>query len=145
MCLIIIWELHVLMLPNKNRSFINNAIKGIKSLKKKIQYFSILIQYFKGYLRHKTIFSQYVSSEAQINPLNAKVEQRFAGQINWLVFIWWQYWRLMSWESFCFAEELCSMIYQICDVMMSMSTWEKVHFLMYLLNHNLRSPNLGNW
>ena len=28
------------------------------------------------------------------------------------------------------------MIYQICDVMMSISTWDKAHFWIYLLNHN---------
>ena len=27
-------------------------------------------------------------------------------------------------------------IYKICDVMMSISTWDKVHFWLYLLNHN---------
>ena len=26
-------------------------------------------------------------------------------------------------------------IYQICDVMMSISSWEKVHFRKYILNH----------
>ena len=29
------------------------------------------------------------------------------------------------------------MIYQICDAMMSISTWDKVHFWVYLLNNNL--------
>ena len=28
------------------------------------------------------------------------------------------------------------MIYQICDVMMSISKWDRVHFWIYLLNHN---------
>ena len=28
------------------------------------------------------------------------------------------------------------MIYQICDVMMSISTWGRVHFWIYLLKHN---------
>ena len=28
------------------------------------------------------------------------------------------------------------MIYQICDVMMSIRTLDQVHFLIYLLNHN---------
>ena len=50
---------------------------------------------------------------------------------------------------FCFIEKLCSvlkilsfyifnhpMIYQICDVMMSNSIWDRVHFWIYLLNHN---------
>ena len=33
------------------------------------------------------------------------------------------------------------MIYQICDVMMSINTWGKVHFWIYLLNQN--SPKLS--
>ena len=49
---------------------------------------------------------------------------------------------------FCFVEKLCSvfwdiqafvyhtMLYQICDVIMSISTWDKVHFLIHLLNNN---------
>ena len=28
------------------------------------------------------------------------------------------------------------MIYQICDVMMSISTWDRVHFWIYFLSHN---------
>ena len=28
------------------------------------------------------------------------------------------------------------MIYQICDAMMSISTWDMVHFWIYLLSHN---------
>ena len=35
------------------------------------------------------------------------------------------------------------MIYQICDVMMSISTWDRVHFWIYLLNHN--SSNHQTW
>ena len=31
------------------------------------------------------------------------------------------------------------MIYQICDVMMTIKTWDRVHFWIYLLNHNLSS------
>ena len=48
---------------------------------------------------------------------------------------------------FCFIEKLCSvlkifkflyhpMIYQIWDVMMSISTWDRMHFLIFLLNRN---------
>ena len=29
------------------------------------------------------------------------------------------------------------MIYEICDVMMSISTWDKTHFWIYRLNNNL--------
>ena len=28
------------------------------------------------------------------------------------------------------------MIYKICDIMMSIRTWDRVHFWIYLLNHN---------
>ena len=28
------------------------------------------------------------------------------------------------------------MIYQICDVMLSMSTWDREYFWIYCLNHN---------
>ena len=28
------------------------------------------------------------------------------------------------------------MIYHICDVMMSIRIWDRVHFWMYLFNHN---------
>ena len=28
------------------------------------------------------------------------------------------------------------MIYQMCDVMMRISTWNRVHFWIYILNHN---------
>ena len=36
-----------------------------------------------------------------------------------------------------------SMIYQICDVMMIISTWDRVHFEIYLLNH--KSLTLHAW
>ena len=35
--------------------------------------------------------------------------------------------------SFCIINH--AMIYQICDVMMSISTWDRVHFWIYFLNH----------
>ena len=31
------------------------------------------------------------------------------------------------------------MTYQICDVVMSISTWDRVHFSIYFLNQNLLS------
>ena len=37
-------------------------------------------------------------------------------------------------SSFCIFNH--SMLYQICDVMMSISTWDRVHLWMYFLNHN---------
>ena len=66
---------------------------------------------------------------------------------------WWNFWCLfiqkstlfanigrcpsfldLALSSFCILNHL--MIYQICDVMMSISTWYRVHFWMYLLNHD---------
>ena len=38
-------------------------------------------------------------------------------------------------SSFCIFNP--PMIYQICDVMMSISTWNRVHFWMYILNCTL--------
>ena len=50
-------------------------------------------------------------------------------------FILWKRYVLFSrYSSFCIFNHL--MIYQICEVMMSISTWDKVHFWIYLLNHN---------
>ena len=31
------------------------------------------------------------------------------------------------------------MIYQICDIVMSISTWDRMHFWVYLLNHKVLS------
>ena len=57
--------------------------------------------------------------------------------------------RFVSWKSyFLFSRysRICiynhPMIYQICDVAVSISTWDRVHFWIYLLNLNLLSPNL---
>ena len=41
-------------------------------------------------------------------------------------------------SSFCIFNHL--MIHQICDVMMSVSTLDRVHFWIYLLNQNALSP-----
>ena len=37
-------------------------------------------------------------------------------------------------QIFCILNDL--MIYQICDVMMSISTWDRLHFWIYLLKYN---------
>ena len=74
----------------------------------------------KGYLRHKTITSQNVSYEAQ-------VKNFYILQKSYVPFS-----RCSSFSIFYHP-----MIYQICDVMMSSSTWDRVHFWMHRLNHNL--------
>ena len=38
------------------------------------------------------------------------------------------------------------MIYKICDAMMSISTWDMVHFLTISFEPQLiKSPNVANW
>ena len=63
----------------------------------------------KGYLRYKTITSQNVPSKAQIKNFLFRRKIMFRSQdIQVFVFL--------------------TMIYQISDVTMSISTWDKVHF-----------------
>ena len=76
----------------------------------------------KVYLRYKTITSQNVSSQAQIKNF-------FISQKDYVPF--------SRYSSFCTLNY--PMIYRICDVTMSISTWDEVHFWIYLLNHNLWS------
>ena len=76
-----------------------------------------LLGLFKNYLVYKTITSRNVPSEAQIK----------------IFFISWKYYVPFSRYSSFFKNP---MIYQICNVTMSISTWDKVHFLIYLLKHN---------
>ena len=75
--------------------------------------------FIKGYLRYKTITSQIVPSEAQIRIF-------FISQKNFVPF--------SRYSSFCIFNH--HMIYQICDVTVSISTWDKVRFWIYLLNYN---------
>ena len=55
----------------------------------------------------------------------------------------------LSWESyvlfsrylrFCIFNHL--MIYQICDIMMNIIIWDRVHFWLYILNHNSLSNQI---
>ena len=80
-------------------------------------YYLICIN-IKSYFRYKTITSQNVPSEAQIKNF-------FISQKNYVPF--------SRYSSFCILNH--PMIYQICDVTMSISAWNKVHFWIYLLNH----------
>ena len=66
---------------------------------------------FKDYVHYKTIISQNVLFEAQIK--------------NFFIF-WKSYVPFSRYSSFCIFNHL--MIYQICEVMMSISTWDRVHF-----------------
>ena len=82
-------------------------------------YFKTVIE-VKGYLRYKMITSQNVLFEVQVK------------------------------KFFYFVEKLCSvleifkfcvfnhpLIYEICDVMMNISsTWDRMHFWIYLLSHS---------
>ena len=79
----------------------------------------MLLTVIKGYLRYKTITSQNVPFEAQIKNF-------FISNKNYVPF--------SRYSSFCIFSH--PMIYQISDVTMSISTWDNVHFWIYLLNHN---------
>ena len=72
-----------------------------------------------SYLRYWTITLQNVTSEAQVRNL-------FIFQKSYVPFL--------RYSSFCIFNH--PMIYQICDVMMNISTQDRVHFCIYLLNHN---------
>ena len=80
--------------------------------------FSFII--LKGYLRYKTITSQNVSSWAQKS-----------------------YVLLSRYSSFCIFSR--PMIYQICDVMMSISTWDGVFWNISFEPQLIKSSNLANW
>ena len=85
-------------------------------------FFNLVSYLLKGYLHCKTIAFQNVSSEAQIQKIFV---------------LWKSYFPFSRYSSFCISNH--PMIYQICDVMMSISTSGTVHFWIYLLNHNLLS------
>ena len=74
---------------------------------------------FKGYLRYKTITSQNVPSEAQVKNI-------FVSYKSFILF--------SRYSSFCIFNH--PVIYQICDIMVSISTWDRVDFWICLLNHN---------
>ena len=75
---------------------------------------------FEDYVHYKTIISQNVLFEPQV-------------KIFFLI-LWKSYVPFWRYSIFCIFNHL--MIYQICEVMMSISTWDRVHFWIYLLNHN---------
>ena len=74
--------------------------------------------------------SQNLSSEAQLKNF-------FISQKSHVSF--------SRYSSFCIFNH--PMIYQIYDVMMSISTWDRVHFWIYVLNHNSLSAQTWpiNW
>ena len=74
----------------------------------------------KGYLCYKTITSQNVRSEAQ-------VKNCFVSYKSYVLF--------SRYSSVCIFNH--SMIYEICDVIMSIITWDRVHFPIYLLMHQI--------
>ena len=73
----------------------------------------------KGYLHYKMVTSQNVLFESQVK--------------NFFV-SWKRYVPFSRYLSSCIFNHL--MIYQICDAMMNISIWDRVHFWIYLLNHN---------
>ena len=54
-------------------------------------------------------------------------------QVKILFVSWKSYVPLSRYSSFCIFNH--HMIYQICDVMISINTWDRVHFWIYLLNY----------
>ena len=99
----------------------STTILKTKKLQKTYLWETIIYQnyiFVKGYLRYKMITFQNVSFEAQIKNF-------FLSEKNYVPF--------SRYSSFCIFEY--PMIYQICD-MMSISAWDKVYILIYLLNHN---------
>ena len=84
----------------------------------------------KGYLCNKMITSQNVSSEAQVK--------------NFFFISYESYVPFSSSSSFSIFNH--PIIYQICDIMMSISTWDRVHFFNVSFESKLiKSPNLANW
>ena len=81
---------------------------------------------FKNYVHYKTIISQNVLFEARVKFI------LFCGKVMF---------HSQDIQVFVFFNHLT--IYQICKVMMSISTWDRVHFWIYLLNHN--SLSLHAW
>ena len=68
-------------------------------------------RWLQGYLCYKTITSQNALSEAQVE----------------IFFVSWEsYVSFSRYSSFCIFNHL--MIYQICDIMMSINTRDRVHF-----------------
>ena len=80
---------------------------------------------FKGYLRYKTATYQNMSSEARIKNF-------FILYKNYVPFLRYSSFRIFNHR----------MIYRICDVTMSISTWDKIHLWIYLLNYNSRSHQI---
>ena len=74
---------------------------------------------FKDYVHYKTVISENVLFEAQVK----------------ISFILWKiYVPFSRYSGFCIWNHL--IIYQICEVMMSINTCDGVYFWIYLLNHN---------
>ena len=86
-------------------------------------FFKGLVEHYKmnqGYLHYKTITYQNMSTAAQIKIFC------FVLETNYVLF--------SRFSSFSIFNN--PMIYQICYVMTSIAIWGRVHFWIYLLNHN---------
>ena len=97
--------------------FLNVKLKYQFTNKRKILFF--WLQMFKVYLCYKLITSQNVWSVPQVKNFVYFLE-KFCSILNIFKFLYFNH----------------GMNYQICDVMMSISTWYRLHFWIYLLNHN---------
>ena len=90
-----------------------------------IRWLAQMMIYLKGYFQCKTVTSQNVSSEAQVKNFLFRRNVMFLSR---------------GIQFFCIFNH--PVIYQICDVVMSISTWDRAHFWIYLLNHNSLSHQI---
>ena len=81
----------------------------------------------KGYFHCKTVTSQNVSSEAQVKNFLFRRNVMFLSR---------------GIQFFCIFNH--PIVYQICDVVMSISTWDRSHFWISFKPHLIKSPNLVN-
>ena len=83
-----------------------------------------------GHLHCQTITSQNVPSEAQVKNFSVSYKSNVP---------------FLRYSNFCIFNH--PMIYQICDVMMSISSCDRVHFWIYFPNHNSLSHQTWsiNW
>ena len=127
-----LFPIHFLFIDWKNKIMVPDRQDIILGGRKKINWLfpdkernltepinASIFSFLKGYLGYKTITTQNVSSEAQIKNF-------FISKKNYVSF--------SRHSSFCIFNH--PMIYRICDVTMSISTWDNFYLWIDLLNHN---------
>ena len=104
-----VWEMNLFYLPYRSVFSIETSICSWTA--------SHTARKSKGYFCYKTITCQNLPSEAQVKTFFGRKVIPFSKHL-----------------SFCIFNH--PMIYQICDFMMSVSVWDRAHFLIYLLSHH---------